>query len=179
MSLPVYISSEIETIVTKVSDKLQTQLGKEVQYMFGHPLEIVKRLQDKDSSLTQKGSKYPLIALFADFRIERGDRLDMYGKTRLNLIIANDTKPEYIAPFRYTANFIPVLYPIYTEFLNQLRLHTQFEFKNQDEIKHDVIERLFWGKSGLYGNSGNMFNDYIDCIEIQSLEITIRKKQNC
>lgn len=180
MDAPVYIADEIEVIVNKVDQKLYGgALADHIQYMHGHPLEIIKRLQEKSDSVKQKGKKYPLVALFQDFRIDRGARLDIYGTTQLNLIIANSTEPNYYTDDRYIKNFVPILYPIYMEFMNQLRIHPVFEFKSQDQIKHTLIERVYWGKAGLYGSDGNIFNDHLDCLEIQSLEITIRKKQNC
>jgi hypothetical protein len=182
MEVPVYIKDELIAITSAVEGALHDQLllsSYHIHFMYGHPLEIVKRLQELSESISYKDAKFPLIALFADFRIQRGERLDMYGTAKLNLIIANDTKPEYYAEERYSNNFVPILYPIYTEFMTQLRNHKQFEFKSQDEIKHTLIERLFWGREGLYGNTANEFNDFIDCIEIQNLEITIRKKRNC
>lgn len=181
MEVPVYITDEFEAIVSLVDATLYGTAGfdKHIQYMHGHYKEIVQRLQEKTDSISQRNAKYPLVVLFQDFRIERGGRLDLYGTTKLNLIIANSTEPKYYTADRYTKNFKPVLYPIYWELMAQLRNHKQFEFKNQDEIKHTVIERVFWGKEGLYGADGNIFNDYLDCLELQNLEITIRKKQNC
>jgi hypothetical protein len=182
MDVPVYIKDEINAVAGSVESALHDKnllSSYHIQFMYGHPLEIVKRLQEQSGSTTGSSSKFPAIILFADFKIERGARLDMYGTTKLNLIIANDTQPQFYAEDRYRENFIPILYPIYTEFMIQLRNHKQFEFKSQDEIKHTLIERLFWGREGLYGNVGNEFNDFIDCIEIQNLEITIRKKRNC
>jgi len=46
-------------------------------------------------------------------------------------------------------------------------------------VPHDKIDRLFWGRSGLYGNEGNIFNDHLDAIEIQNLSLSLRLNKNC
>jgi hypothetical protein len=40
-------------------------------------------------------------------------------------------------------------------------------------MKHDMIERFYWGREGIYNNAGNVFNDYIDAIEIRNLDLKI------
>jgi hypothetical protein len=42
-----------------------------------------------------------------------------------------------------------------------------------DLFEHQKYDRLYWGKQGLYGNSGNIFNDFIDAIEINELKFEI------
>lgn len=176
---PVYIVDEIEAVVAKTSAALNgvnPPFGKIIHYMYGHPLEIVTRLQEMTQSPTQAANKYPLVALFTDFQIERGDRPDMYGRARLQLIVATITENTYQAPQRMEKNFKPILYPIYNEFLYQLFRHKQFSVQSEEELKHTQIDRMYWGKQGLYGNVGNIFNDYIDCIELQNLIVNVKNK---
>lgn len=161
-------------VVSKVDQVIFSSLGVHVYYMYGHVSEIVDRLKSMNASPDHKDKKYPLIALFQDFKVVRGEKLSMYGSASLNIIIATLTQPQYLAEQRYTLNFKPVLYPIYNELLNQLSLHAQFYFKHP--IQHTEIDRLYWGKEGLYGNNGNIFNDYIDAIEIQNLQVEIKNK---
>jgi len=40
-------------------------------------------------------------------------------------------------------------------------------------VEHTPINRLYWGKNGLYGNTGNVFSYYIDAIEIKDLVFKI------
>lgn len=172
----IYVVDEIASVVEKTSQKLQSVLGKEVNYLYGHPLEIVNQLTLMTQSKNQGVKKYPLIGLFQDFREIKGERHGIESKVNLHLIIANGTQPNYTAPERYQHNFKPVLYPIYEEFLNQLFRHRQFTFPERERISHTKIDRLYWGKEGLYGNAGNIFNDYLDCIEIQNLQLLVKTK---
>lgn len=145
--------------------------AKAPYYFYGHISEIV----DKLSELTNGGilayQKYPLIALFNDFE----ERKFEGGKSAsLNLIIANLTIPTYVAKDRYDNNFKPVLYPLLYNFEKALLKSKSVETINFEYTK---IDRLFWGKEGLYKNEGNIFNDFIDAIEINNLELKF--KNNC
>jgi hypothetical protein len=89
------------------------------------------------------------------------------------MIIANITEPQLITEQRYEKNFRPVLYPIYQELLRQIASPSQKTFFVEDEelIAHTKIDRVNWGKQGLYGGAANTFNDFLDCIEIKDLQI--------
>jgi hypothetical protein len=176
MEQPVFVVDEIETVVKAVDAVLFATLQKHIIYLYGHPLEIVNRLQKLTNSPQSKDKKYPLVALFTDFRVNREQRFDMYGTTSLNIIIATLTQPDYYSEDRMAKNFKPILYPIYVELLNQLAKSKAFFWYNPDEIAHTEIDRLYWGKEGLYGKTGNIFNDFIDAIEIQNLSILINNK---
>ena len=177
MKEPVYIVDEMETVVAKVSTIIQASaLARPVYYMYGHPSEVVNNLQEMTNEASLQNSKYPLIALFTDVPIRKGQSVGMYGDATVQVVICALSDRHYKAPQRMEETFKPILYPIYNEFLNQLRMHKQFNYLHEEEIRHTQIDRLYWGRQGLYGNQGNMFNDYIDCIELQSLVIPIENK---
>lgn len=144
-----------------------------IRYMYGHPLEIVARLQELSNSPTQKNQKFPLIVLFTDIKVHH-DIPGFYGSTSLQMIVATTTDPSYTSEVRTAKNFKPVLHPIKQELMKQLGRHKQFTFP--DEPDYSEIDRYFWGKKGLYGNEGNIFNDYIDCIELEGIRINIKNK---
>lgn len=179
--LPVYIVDLIGDVVAKVSTQLLSTLQvidpniQAVQYDYGHPLEIVETLRQKDEVEEFHKEKYPLIALFQDFEEDRTKDPDIYAGTRLNIIIANHTSVEYKSKDRYTYNFKPILYPIYLEFLKQLGDSGYFQIVGT-KVPHTKIDRVYWGRQGLYNNSGNVFNDYLDCIEIKNLQLNINSK---
>ena len=145
--------------------------GETPYYFFGHPKEIVNTLSEYTKSRVKASKKYPLIALFQDFE---ESVISGAVEVSLNIIIANITKPEYKADDRYTYNFEPVLYPIYNKLIPAIRQSRQVEFV--DEV-HDKIDRLYWGREGLYGSEANIFNDHIDALEINNLSLRI--KNNC
>lgn len=147
-----------------------------VQYMHGHPLEIINRLKQKDKGQLARFNKYPLIALFQDFPEDStGSNIGIESEATLHLIIAKGTKREHIASERYEYNFIPFLYPIYEEFLRQVVADKSIQVYSVDKLQRQKWDRLYWGRSGLYGNEGNIFNDYLDVIEIKNLKLKIIK----
>lgn len=170
--MSVEVVEEMQTVV----DKTRSAMGVnfKLYYMFGHPLEIVSRLQEMSASPKSKDKKYPLIALFTDIAVDRNDPVGTFGRAKLNLIIATLTEPSYTASDRLEKHFKPILQPIKEELLEQVSKHIQFTFEEMPT--YTEIERYYWGRGGLFGNSANIFNDRIDCIEIQNLEVIIKNK---
>ena len=175
------ISDQMRSIVEKMDTELYhaETFPYHLNFLHGHPLEIVQVLQERLSSPDHKDLRFPLIALFRDFKITKGKKTeaDIYGDTSLNLIIAMQTVAAYRADQRETLVFKPILYPIYNELLKQIKL-SGFYSVNYAGIEHDQTDRYYWGRSGLYGNTGNTFNDYLDAIEIENLRLKI-KNNHC
>lgn len=170
------------TVVAKVSEALLDSLQvvdpmiTGVHYLHGHPKEIIETLRQKDQVPEYRFEKYPLIALFQDFPETKGAKVGIESEARLHLIIARATRPEYKAEERYAENFIPVLYPVYYELLRQIHLAGAFMTLSPNRIPHTKIDRLYWGREGLYGNQANIFGDWIDCIEIRDMRINLTQK---
>jgi hypothetical protein len=167
----------IGDIVTKVAAKWDRPEGQPALapfYMYGHPVEIVNELQKKSKHPTGKINKFPLIALFQDFEERRGENQANEGEVSLNLIIATYTKAEYLSSQRYQVNFKPILIPIYELLLDEIVKSMYFNDISFGLIPHTKTDRVYWGKQGLYGSEGNIFNDRIDAIEITDLNLKIK-----
>lgn len=147
-------------------------------YMFGHRLEISKRLTEKDKDKVYKKQKYPLIALRMD--IQESVSKGVWSYT-LNLAIINYTDKKWNAEERMENIFKPVLYPIYERLMRELQFSGLFFWPgNQDYPEHTKIDRPFWGTENQEGNVKNIFNDPIDAIEILGLKLNQRSKNlNC
>ena len=176
------IVDEFRDIVEKASLKL-TPVFKELDplitalhYDHGHPAEIIETLRQKDDTQTFRFDKYPLIALFQDFDEVVKPNSGIQSEVSLNLIIARPTLPEYKASERYEKNFRPFLYPAYDELLYQINKSKAFLTKGVSLIEHTKIDRLYWGRKGLFRNQGNIFNDWLDCIEIKNLKLKVNLK---
>lgn len=180
---PVYLHREFAEIVAAVNVKLIQQLQQvdpgitAVHYMFGHPLEIVNTIGQYDQSSVTRYNKYPLVAFFLDTDVQRGIIPGVYGEYNIHLAIirecldANQTANE-----RDLTNFIPVLTPIYMELMNQINLRGDlFHLTFMEALPHKVTNRYYWGRSGLpyTGNQTNIFNDWVDAIEIQNLKLKV------
>jgi hypothetical protein len=136
----------------------------------GHPMEIVNTIQQYTQHDTLKFEVFPRICLFHDFE----EKITFEKVVSLNLVIVTDTAPEYSAPQRYTYSFDPILTPLYDLFIRQLAYSPNIQTtEGNNYFKHSKWDRLYWGKDGLYGNTANIFNDFIDAIEINNLEFKI------
>lgn len=166
--------------VQKVSDKLTLKLQEEDQYItgvhfeHGHPKEIIETLLQQSKSTSKKFSRFPLVALFQDFPESKGSAFD--SEVTLHILICYGTSNTYKAAQRYDKTFRPVLYPVYDELLEQMRLEKRFNIVNKSLIPHTKIDRLYWGRETESGNEANKFNDLLDCIELKDLKIKIDRK---
>lgn len=172
----VYITDILNDIVEQVAE----DYGAPVYYLHGHPVEIVNILKERSKHAINKFRKFPLIALLQDFEEVKGGNQSVNSQVSLNLIIATRTESKYLSSERYKLNFKPILHPIYEYLLDRIALHPAFGGMAPGVIPHTKIDRLYWGKQGLYGNEANIFNDRIDAVEIVNLELEILNHfKNC
>jgi hypothetical protein len=172
------VFSEIVTSVQSDSDKPAALASDAPYFMHGHPLDIVKLLKQKDDNDTLKLKKFPFIVLFQDFEERRGeDQSTLAAVDNLTVIIATDTQSDIFADERYDLTFRETLYPLYDLFVKHIWRSGYFKNVGPGLVPHTKIDRLYWGRQGLYGNQGNVFNDYIDAIEITDLRLEFRIKK--
>jgi hypothetical protein len=164
-------------LIGAVVDLVEVELVKTIHYIYGHPLEITESLQQMTATPSVSVTKFPMIALLTDFPERKGIE-GVYSDVTLNLIIATLTDRHYKAHQRYVTSFKPTLYPIYNEFITQLYKCSYFELVAPERVDHTKYDRLYLGRMGLYGKNGNLFNDYIDAIEIENLKLKV-KQQIC
>lgn len=176
----IYLHREFEAIVSAVSAKLTPSLKlvdvniTGVHYQYGHPLEIIKTIKHFDEGVASKFKKYPLVAFFLDSTISRGE-LGFYGEQEINLAIIRACKDaNQTAKQRDELNFIPVLTPIYLALMEEIALRGDLlKVQSAEQIPHRVTNRYYWGKDGLFGNDANIFNDWVDAIEINNMRLKI------
>lgn len=134
-------------------------------YMYGHMVEIAKRLTKKDGSADGKEQKYPLFILLMDIK-EHVENLTTYPN--ITILIVTSTRQEYIVPERMQKVFKPVLYPLYESFLKQLKDSGLFLWeKNLISPERNKTDHPFWGKPKLEKNEALPLNDTLDCIELE------------
>ena len=140
--------------------------------MYGHSREISNRLLLKDKDSVYKYQKYPLIAL----RLPVIEDVGQGGihNVSLNIAILEFTDKNYSSPERYENVITPILMPLYLEFIEALNKNGQI--LNNGTFEHDKIDRLFYGIDELEGNTSYIFNDPLDGIELQNLELKIINK---
>lgn len=139
-------------------------------FQFGTLREIVDNL----NTLTQAEiKKYPLIALIEPFKQQKGIP-NTESRLRLRFLIATYTHKELKANERLELNFKPVLFPVYNKFLDSVK---RSEYFKTDKIRHTIINHFEIGRESLSGYDGSIFNDHIDAIEIQDMELDAKHTQ--
>lgn len=169
----IYVDELIKANVDNIST-----VERPVYFMHGHPIEIVQELQKLAQDQESKAKRFPLVALFRDFNERKGVEVGVASEATLNLIIATRTQPEYNSNKRKELSFKAVLHPIWEELEQAIMWDAKNYLTNGTGLDYTQIDRYFWGREGLYGNDGNIFNDYIDCVEIRNLNLKI-KTPNC
>lgn len=162
-----YIVDIIGSVVSEVNETIPCE------YLYGHPLEITNILSSWGKDDTKKFSRFPLICLYQDFEETKGENQMINSLVSLKVVIITNTEKDYNSIERYTNTFKTVLYPLYNLFMDKLAHSGMINNSDPALIPHKKIDRLYWGKFNLYGNTGSMFNDYIDAIELQNLELEI------
>lgn len=169
----------VEYCVTLTSAALLTQLQAADQgitgiyFKHGHILEIVSELEALSKGPATKSQRYPLVALLRDFPELNGALPGIDSQNTLNLIIAIRTERTYTADKREALSFTPILKPIVAELLHQFEMSGKFMAPGQDQQNYLAIERYFWGRESISGAKENIFNDWIDCIEIKNLNLKL------
>lgn len=158
-------------IVANVRAEYDATNNEKPYYLHGHPLEIISTLQEYTSIASLKLKKFPLIALFEDFESTGEDGIFL-TKAKLNVFIITDSLQKYKAPERYVNTFDAVLTPLY-QLLEKYLRESNLIYLQENKPIGTPINHLYWGRNGLYGNDGNVLNDFVDAIEIKNLEFNV------
>jgi len=173
-----YVVDIIGEVVAATDAAVFSTVNKHILYEYGRSIQILTQLIHLNTSITKKGEKYPLFALFQDFPEVNGGN-GYYATVKFpKIIIATLTNSTDDVPKRYGQTFKPILYPIYAEFLRQLVKHKNIVANDPGAIPHIKWDRPGSLPAADKKEAGN-FNDYVDAIEIQNLELTFKQIKTC
>lgn len=174
---PLFIVDIIGEVVAATDAALYASLNKHILYEYGRSIQILRQLQKLNESITQKENKYPLFALFQPFP-EDGNTGYYCSVTFPKISIAALTQNTDPVSTRYSKTFKPLLYPIYQEFLRQLCRHKNIVASDPGAIPHK-----HWDAPGSDQTTeqvkGANFNDIVDAIIIQDLQLTFKQVKKC
>jgi hypothetical protein len=174
----IVIPDLFKAVAAKVNEALSTRATDPftVYFDYGHYNEVTRNLTSKDGSVSQKGKKYPLIWLVMDFVEKVGATTDYCELPDLQILIATVTTPAITAAQRIEKTFKPRLYPIYSELMDQIEQSGYFSVGDAEAIPHERILRPYWGGQDGFGNgTANLFNDFIDAIQIRKLKLNVNE----
>ncbi len=176
---PILTVSASEFTIKATGLTATTWSARDPYYEIGHPLEVSNLLLEKNKNDKLKYQKYPLIVLFTDVKIKSGEKNVVGILENLNISILGLSQANYSSRQRYESNIKTVLYPLYNTLINKIKSSKYFIGTNPN-LKHDLIERPFWGSSSKYGNVKNMFTDPLDALEMSNITMKLTSRNiNC
>jgi hypothetical protein len=166
-----YIEDQIGVIVTTVTAIMAaSDIGiTYINYLFGPIQEIDDSLIQMTKGVSYSEVKYPLVALFTDIEEGRGKDSSVESELSLHLIVGCLTRPEYTASQRLTLNFKAKIIPVYEQLLKSIASSGYYKQAAWQDIEH-IATRCY-----KYGKGKYAFSDYIDCIELTNLKLTLHK----
>lgn len=176
-----YIVDILRDILAEISTELLPQLQayepsiQGVWYEYGHPIEILETLAQKDQAASFVFTKYPLVALFTDIEESKGT-LGQYSTATLNLCVIHQTDPNYKAAERTQKTFKPVIHPIVDAIIERIAESQYFNDYDPDQIRRSETDHYYWGTHAVMGGQANFGNDFWDATE---LRITVNLSPFC
>jgi hypothetical protein len=139
--LPQDVPSIIGDIVEQLSVNLEAELGHKVAYKHGTWKSIQGRIVDESTGTIIKDATFPLICLIQVFE-EKFDTDSTYSELTLTLLFCNISEPAWYSEDRYANNYLPVLYPMYAEFMQLINESPYFVGYNELYPEHTKIDDL-------------------------------------
>lgn len=144
-------------------------------YFHGHLKDINKQLVQRDKGANRL-KIFPLICVIQDFEETLGETMMNESEVEnMTIIIATNTKAEIDSPTRYDETFRDILYPLYDLLISKIAKYQNFTGVVEGLVPHKKTDRLYWGSQV---KAKNVFNSYIDAIEISNLNL-IYTSINC
>lgn len=159
-------------VIKQVVEQAGLDLGMVLNFDYGYVDEINLRLVKKNATTAGKAKKFPLVWLVSPFITRKGESFDYFGVYKLRLLIVVNSQKDSSTPARYEKQYKLLLSKIARKVIEGL---------NQNEaIKSEVIRsysetyNAFWGE-----RQKSVFEDIVDVLELDEIEITILNNQNC
>lgn len=175
--LPYDVSAILRDIVAKVETNLVDESTLEIPRVTFRDetyINLVNTLKVDSESIQAKGKRYPLIALVRNYDIGINAR-NPYQDLQLDIVILTLTDPKLRTLDRIKRNYTAVLYPIYTEFMEQLVLNPRFHGYYNPYPEHRLFESHNFGKRAPEGNNAYIFPDYVDALVIAGLKLRLNR----
>lgn len=175
--LPFDVSDIFRAIVATVNDNLVSETSLDiprVTYKAETWNELCARLKaDSEGDNTRKSSRYPMVALIRNYDYSN-QRNSTYTDTTLTLVIVTQTTFDKLSEDRQAENYQPILYPIYSELMEQIALCRYFQGPYDPWPTHKAAESFNLSKDN--NNAAVVLPDYCDAIIITGLQLKINQQ---
>lgn len=175
---PVSIPSIFEAIVSEVSTNLASATIPQVSFRHGTWVDILDELTIDSNSPDDdvKNNKYPLVCLIHQFDENPFD--SQSEDAEFTLIIVTRSTATMRTDERYTANFIPILYPIYAE-LKQVIFDSMYFLGYNQAFSHTKRDLTHAGQESANGNTAYKLPDVLDGLLMSNIKLKVNLDPIC
>ena len=174
--LPYDIAELLRSIVATVNDNLKTEPSltiPRVSYKAETWNELCNRLK-ADSEGKNSESRYPMVALIRNYEYDNGSD-DPWVDTSLTIVIVTQTTSTMLSEQRQIQNYQPVLYPIYTELMEQIAFSRFFQGPYNPYPAHKMIESFNLSKSESGIDKALQLPEFVDGIIISNMRLRVNR----
>jgi len=167
--IPEIFTSLVNETSTAMSTYLQG-LGYDGSILFVHDTwnKLVNRLTSLGQTVGTDKFKYPLIALIHSF--EQVVSTDGFYEVSLDFLIVNRCDPTWFGEDRRSRNYVPVLNPIYAQFMSDISESFKFHGYKERYYPHTKIDDYHMSEN----SEKNKLPDFVDAIHIKGLKLKVR-----
>jgi hypothetical protein len=158
---------KIREVVEKTDAEFFKQTGMHVFFEHGYHSQVTRQLRFKNEN-PYLPKKYPLIWLVTPIK-EKRNGLGI-SHAPLHFVLAHDTDNTYSADESRDNVFLPILIPLYEEFIKQMyaahRLFTADKARDYDymNIQYAKVDT----------DNKNLLDDFVDVIDIQNFIVQVK-----
>jgi hypothetical protein len=168
-------------VVDRVNTTFYTRLADPFSVYFYHGAHDVvsKQLKSLDNSITMKDLKYPMIWLVTPIRENIPVGTEFACEiSDVDILICMKSDSTSSGDERNTAYFEKYLRPIYEELKKQISNSYLFGVLSPNAIPHEAKEWPYHSGTEAASGKVNLFDDFIDCLQIRRMKLEINHSQN-
>ena len=140
------------------------------KFKYSTPTEFVNEMKKLDDS-----QRYPFFfvnSMLVDYDLQsKNDRIINVGE----IVIATKTDKEWSSEARDAKSFKPILIPFLERFIERMKFNSKISILKEGKVKL----HYFYGKQGIYGYDGDVFNDSVDAIQLLNFQFRLSNKKQC
>ena len=171
------LSDVLRLNTATVSDNLASESTLDIPAVYFYA-ETWKELCDmlivKGESDLSKNMRFPFIALVGNDEYDI-NRDQSYPEVSCTIIIVTKSDPSWRSEQRVSVNYNPILYPIYTEFLEVVALSHYFQGPYNPYPAHKCIENYNLGEQGATGGTYYKLNDNVDGLILTNFRLRLNR----
>lgn len=172
---------DIPALFKSVAERVNTYFSGrpvdpfDVYFAHGHYDAVNKDLIDKDGGTSTKNAKFPLIWMVTPFDQRFDKRYDYYCElSGLDFLFLMNSSYDETIDQRIENYYKPRLWPIVERFKIEIDNSGLFyDILSPESIPYEYIKD--WYFNGNLGGKGNLFNDFIDAVQIKGLRLRINE----